>query len=63
MEKITISLFKQRKNSRLIGLKVYNDEGKEEIQKVIEVIYDSLVNNFPGVKIIKYGKAKEIILD
>ncbi len=61
MEKVTISLWKG-KNCRLVGLNIYGDEGKEELRKVIEVIQNSLAKHFPNASIIRYGKAKEVIL-
>jgi len=61
MEKVTISLWKG-KNRRLVGLNIYGDEGKEEMRKVIEVIHEALAKHFPDAEIVRYGKAKEVIL-
>jgi len=61
MEKVTISLWKG-KNRRLVGLNIYGDEGREEMRKVIEVIQNSLARHFPNAQILRYGKAKEVIL-
>ena len=45
-----------------VGLNIYGDGGKEEVRKVIEIIHESLAKHFPDAQILRYGKAKEVIL-
>ena len=61
MEKVTISLWKG-KNRHLVGLNISGDVGKEEMRKVIEVIHESLAKHFPNAQILRYGKARDVIL-
>ena len=59
MKKVSISL-EQGASHRKVGLAIYEDEGDEELRKVIEVVQESLKKHFPDVQIIRQKAVREL---
>ena len=52
MEKVVISLLKGKRWS-LVGLSIRNEEGNEELRKLVEVVQESLEKRFPNAQIVR----------
>lgn len=56
MEKVSINLWHERHNHRLLGLSLYGYEGTKELQRVILLIEGTLYENLPSARLYR-GKA------
>jgi len=62
VKKVAISLERDIKYSkyRKVGLLIYEDEGDEEVQKLIRVVEECLQKNFPSTPIVRRKAVREL---
>ena len=59
MKKVSISL-ERGATHRKVGLAIYEDEGDEELRKLVRVVEESLEKLFPSADIIRQRAVREL---